>query len=502
MSSIFDSMIPSRRREQKRLRDAENRLREQGEDIHISAPNNGCWMSNEHTPELAWSSPSTLGCVSPDLPSGLSYTSPELGVFGEQVVIFDSETCHEEPELEKNSITFTIPLPWPSRKGHSRSPSATQTKASANNVFQRSPAFHSSQSSIVYKPTSDQYMKELDGISRGSSPAQSATGSAHHTSPKVSLEPGFRQTSLASSMGMGFARRSPSPPVDQEEGQNISAIMLLSPVVEDFPSRPKAPSTFTRAASQHHVGHFTRQIPSPPPERPSTAMSSHSTLARSETATAVTEISYHTALTHHPTRSSSRGPGLERTGMMRSASREPGPRRAISREPTDRRAISREPTTRRPISPELSDRRAISREPLDRRAMSREPTRRRAMTNDSTLLHRGQSLENLRYGAPSRGGRRSIETESPDDASEVDGKVSNSSATTVGSYYASLADEYRHIAWNAAPSSDSDSVVGRVGKVGKEKPKEKVKVKPKSKEEKMAAIVSKELVPGGEDLFS
>jgi len=57
-----------------------------------------------------------------------------------------------------------------------------------------------------------------------------------------------------------------------------------------------------------------------------------------------------------------------------------------------------------------------------------------------------------------------------------------------------MADEYRHIAREATntPSSDTDSLVGRVGKI----------VKDKKQKEIMPALPSKELVPSGEDLYS
>lgn len=494
-------MIPSRRREQRRLREEAKRLNERWGDVQISAPNDGCWIGSEQTPELEWASPSTQGFASPDVAGTLVHNSPELGDFGEQVVIVDTDTDPIAPiyheELEKNAITFTIPLPWPSRKVHTRSPSVSQVTVPSVETFERASPRPSAPSAVVYKPTSDQYMKELGDLSRGNSPVQSVVSSARKASQPPAADLPFRQASPPSF----FARRSPSPPVDQEDGHNISAIMLLSPVVEDFPSRPKASSTFSRASSQRNIGAFTRRIPSPPPERPSTAMSSSSTMARSETGTtvsrvtAVTDASFHTAITHHTTRSSSRGPGLASTGTMRSASREPATRRAMSREPSERRAISRDPTERRAMSREPVNRRAMSREPVNRRAMSREPTRRRAMTGESGIP-RGPSFEDLRHGASSRSGRTSIESDSSDEASasEVGRKASNVSIAA-GGYYASMVDEYRHIAWEAsnAQSSDSDSVVGRVGKAAKEK------FKPK---EIAAALPIKELVPSGEDLYS
>jgi hypothetical protein len=473
-------MIPSRRREQKRLREEANRLNERWGDVQISAPNDGCWIGSGLTPELEWSSPSTQGFASPDVAGTLVHNSPELGDYEEQVVIVDTDadiaahTYHEEPE--KNVVTFTIPLPWMSRKAHSRSPSASQPTLPSFDTLQRASPQPTATPAVVYKPTSDQYMRKLGDLSRGNSPVQSVVSSARGASQTPAFDLPFRQTSPLSS----FARRSPSPPVDQEEGHNISAIMLLSPVVEDFPSRPAASSTFSRASSQRNIAHFTRHIPSPPPERPSTAMSSTSTMARSEVgttvskATAVTDASFHTAITHHTTRSSSRGPGLAHTGTMRSASREPAPRRAMSREPSERRAMSREP--------------------VNRRAVSREPTRRRAMTGQSVVCR--PSFEELRYHAGSRSGRTSIESDSSDEASasEVGRKVSDSSTAAAG-YYTSMVDEYRHIAWGSSkqPGSDPESLVGLVGKLVKEKSKPKECAPP---------VPSKDLVPSGEDLYS
>jgi hypothetical protein len=533
MTSIFDSMIPSRRREQKRLREEEKRLRERWGDVHISAPNDGCWIGNEHTPELEWSSPSTTqDCFSPDIASSLDNNSPELGNFGEQVIIVDTEAepsaqTYQEDQ-ERNAITFTIPLPWPARKTHSRTSSTTQFKAPLNEVQHRASPIPSSQSPIVYKPTSDQYMKDLGYIVRGSSPASSVSRPVRHASPPPVVDMPFRQTSPISSVGL--ARRTPSPPADQVEGHNISAIMLLSPVVEDFPSRPKANSSFSRQDTQRRIEHFTRQLPTPPPERPST---SYSAGGRSETGSFTSKVrdaAYQTAITCHTTRSSSVGPGLERTGMMRSASREPTTRRAMSREPserraispepterralsrepvnrramsrepTERRAISREPVNRRAMSREPTGRRALSREPVNRRAMSREPARRRAMTGE-TVIRRGLSFEDLyRAASPSDPFTNSNSSASSvismSDVGAAEQKVSNSSAAG-GSYYNSLANEYRHIAWEAsnAPVSDSEgSLVGRAAKITKDKPKQK--------EFQVPTVAGKELVPGGEDLYS
>jgi hypothetical protein len=481
MSSIFDSMIPSRRREQKRLREEAKRLNERWGDAQISAPNDGCWIGNDHTPELGWASPSTQGFASPDVANTLVNNSPEIGDYGEQVIIVDTDTdpaahvYHEE--LEKNAVTFTIPLPWPSRRAHSRSPSVSQSTPPSSEAHRQASPRPSTSSAVVYKPTSDQYMKELGDLSRGNSPVQSIQSSVHGTNSLQNLDLPSRQTPALSSL----VRRSPSPPVDREEGHKISAIMLLSPVVEDFPSRPMASSTFSRASSQRNIAHFTRQIPSPPPERPSTAMSATSTVGRSEVgtaisvATAVTDTSFHTAITHHTSRSSSRGPGLAHTSTMRSSSREPATRRAMSREPYERRAMSREP--------------------VNRRAMSREPVRRRAMTGESVI--RRPSFEELQHRASSRSGRTSIESDSSDDGStsEVGRQASNSAVG--GGYYASMADEYRNIAWESAKavSSDSESLVGRVSKLVKDKSRPREK-------EYAPAVPSKELVPSGQDLYS
>lgn len=626
MTSIFDSMIPSRRREQKRLREEEKRLREQREgDVVISAPNDGCWIGNEQTPELEWSSPSTQGCFSPDTANTLAHNSPDIGedLFGEEVVIVDTEAepsaqpyREEQEKSEKNAITITIPLPWPSRKTHRRSTSSSQIKIPLSDVQHRaSPvplSVLSSESCVTYKQTPTQYMRGLGSRSRGNSPAPLASHLIRHASPTQAVELPFRQANPLSAMGL--ARRSPSPPADLEEGHNISAIMLLSPVVEDFPSRPKASSNFSRRDSLRHIEHPSRQLPTPPPERPST---SHSIVARSETGSStskVTDASNPTSTTQQTTRSSSRGPGLERTGMMRSTSREPSSRRAIShepkerrafsrepidrramsrepthrraisrepvnrralsREPTERRAVSREPVNRRAMSQAPAERRALSREPVNRRAMSREPARRRAMTGDH-VIHQSISLEELRRFASPRPDRTSINSESSKEtsaseagrktsnrssagegycascagettANEVGRKVFNSTAAAGGSYhtswadeeaarkpsgssaaggsycasladeasardpernvsnssaaggsyYTSLANEYRHIAREASKPPDSDSVVGRVAKVTKEKPKEKEKENPP------LMLVSKELVPGGADLYS
>lgn len=479
MSYIFDSMIPSRRREQRRLREEASRLNDLNErwgDAQISAPNDGCWIGNDLTPELDWSSPLTQGFASPDVASTLVHNSHELEHYGEHVVIVDADadiaahTYHEEPE--KNAVTFTIPLPWPSRKVHSRSPSASQLILPSFHTIQRaSPA-------VVYKPTSDQYMKELGDLSRGNSPVPTTAPSRRSASQSPALDLPCRQNSPLPSFA---ARRSPSPPVYQEEGHHISAIMLLSPVVEDFPGRPAAASSFSRAHSQRNTTHFTRQNPSQTPERPSTAMSSTSNKARSEAgttmsrATTATEASFHTAITHHTARSSSRGPGLAHTGTMRSVSREPGPRRTMSREPSKRRAISRESA--------------------ERRAISGEPNCQRAMTGESEAVVRRPSFEEIRYHAGSRSGRTSIESDSSEDysASEVGLKASNSKTTATG-YYTSMVDEYRHIAWDSSnqPALDSDSLVGRVGKLVKEKPKAK---------EHAPAVPDKDLVPSGTDLY-
>ena len=486
MSSIFDSMIPSRRREQKRLREEAKRLHERWGDAQISAPNDGCWIGNDHTPELGWTSPSTQGFSSPDVASTFVNNSPDLGDYGEQVVIVDTDTdpaahvYHEE--LEKNAVTFTIPLPWPSRKAHSRSPSIGQSTLPSSETVGRASPRPSTSSGVVYKPTSDQYMKELGDISRGNSPVHSFQPSARSANSPQPFDLPLRQNLPQ----LSLARRSPSPPVDRDEGHKISAIMLLSPVVEDFPSRPTASSTFSRATSQRNIANFTRQIPSPTPDWPLTTMSSTSTDGRFDAATeisvatGVTDTSFHTAITHHTTRSSSRGPGLAHTGTMRSASREPATRRAMSREPTERREMSREP--------------------VNRRAMSREPVRRRAMTGESIIRH--ASFEDLQYRASSRAGRVSVGSDSSDDASASEVGRQASSSAARGGYYTSMVDEYRNIAWESpkpAPSkpvsSDSDSLVGRVGKLVKDK------TRPKEKEY-APAVPSKELVPSGQDLYS
>ena len=127
--------------------------------------------------------------------------------------------------------------------------------------------------------------------------------------------------------------------------------------------------------------------------------------------------------------------------------------------------------------------------------MSREPVRRRAMTGES-VIHRA-SFEELQHRASSRSGRTSIESDSSDDgsASEVGRQASNSAVG--GGYYASMADEYRNIAWQSpkAVSSDSESLVGRVSKLVKDKSKPREK-------ESAPAVPSKELVPSGQDLYS
>jgi hypothetical protein len=117
------------------------------------------------------------------------------------------------------------------------------------------------------------------------------------------------------------------------------------------------------------------------------------------------------------------------------------------------------------------------------------------MTSDSEAVVRRPSFEELRYYARSRSGRTSIESDSSGDssASEVGQKASNNSTAAAG-YYTSMVDEYRHIAWDSSnqPASDSDSLVGRVGKLVKEKSKPKEHIPP---------VPIKDLVPSGTDLY-
>ena len=163
MAALLDSIVPSRRRERRRLLALEERLNTRFGDPSITAPIEGGWNTFRHDRE-----------DDEDIhPSGFAPLSPVVETYQDTLETTtqtdnDDKThtaqIEQQKESEKQhaSLTVTIPLPW--RKWSNRAsmnhPEPTQAKDTVTSPVSRSQA--TSPAVVLYKPASEDYRRQLD----------------------------------------------------------------------------------------------------------------------------------------------------------------------------------------------------------------------------------------------------------------------------------------------------------------------------------------------------
>ena len=185
MAAILDYCVPSRRRERierKEKRALASHVDSRWGDSHITAPSDGGWnqpLSLGQAEKDVVSAAAVKGSPDSQSYSGSSFsTTPDLSLFDDKTIEADIniETKHEnvplpQPRGEKsNNITFTITLPWPSRKVPSRRASVTQSFTESPPKIEppSRPSTAHSPPPVVYKPISSRYMQELAGLGKES----------------------------------------------------------------------------------------------------------------------------------------------------------------------------------------------------------------------------------------------------------------------------------------------------------------------------------------------
>lgn len=511
MAAILDYCVPSRRRE--RLERKERQALASGVDsrwgdAQITAPSEGGWNQagspNElekddlSTPTMTESGSSAN--TTPDL-SDLYDKSIEAGI-----VI---EAKREDVQLprtkeDKKNITFTITLPWPSRKASSPTTSTVQSLKPASENTKASgqtsrPSTANSVPPVVYNPVSDRYIKDLSGVGNKSSIINPLTQSPPNhfqssspaptyvsTSEDVGLVPSHSLSYGASHTGpVGLdLNRGRSPPL-----QHTSPIMRLEPI----PATPYCVDNFS--GEDPRLKRPSNMTFSQPPvvERHSRARSSSRGPAV-ERHGRMRSLSRGQAEDSSQMRSMSRGPSEDRTGTIRSSSRGPAPDRVGSN-----RSLSHGPAADRHTTRSSSRGPAVERLGRGRSSSVGPPPGRSVMVRSASKEPMGErevySQASRRDSSSSNGSSATLFSEEENDHpvrhQRADSKSATAKKNGKGGYYTSLASEYRQIAKDV----ENQALVDSEGSEGKELRK---KTKERAKE---TFTGPQELVPNATDLY-
>src|SRR5271156_2571438 len=351
MTTILDYCVPSRRRERLERKEQQalaSRVNPRWGDTQITAPSEGGW---NHPGFFSEQEKDPGGKGSPQNSSSSVSTIPDLSVLYDKA-IEAGISIEPRPEVvqlpqakeEKKNISFTITLPWPSRRVNS--PPTTVTPPIDPPPPKSEPAGTNSRPSTAQSsyptahiPASDRYVKDLATTGRSPPPmnplAQSPPDRAVEAFPVrtyaqvpdsyvedvadlglVPSPPLYRGPSpIQQAVIDPVLRRGRSPPL-----QHTSPIMRLEPIpatpycVDNFsddlrmerpeaviPSHPAVTERRSRARSSSREPH---------PERYARMRSS----SRGPAEDRVDSV-----------RSSSRGPAVDRISAPRSSSRGPEP---------------------------------------------------------------------------------------------------------------------------------------------------------------------------------
>jgi hypothetical protein len=521
MTTILDYCVPSRRRERlgrKEQLALASRVNPRWGDTQITAPSEGGWNQPGFFSEQEKDLPGMPGGKgSPQNSSSSVSTTPDLSVLYDKAIEagISIESRPEVAQLpqtkeERKNISFTITLPWPSRRVNSPpalsppidSPPLRSELAGTNSR----PSTAQSSYPTTHIPASDRYVKDL--ATAGRSPplmnplAQSPPDRAVETFPVrayaqvpdsyvedvadfglVPSPPLYRGPSPIQQASIDpVLRRGQSPPL-----QHTSPIMRLEPIpatpycVDNFsddlrmerpevvmPSHPAVTERRSRARSSSREPH---------PER-------YARMRSSSRGPAEDRIG--------APRSSSRGPGSDRVGTGRSSSRGPpvdrfGTGRSSSRGPPLDRAGRQRSTSMGPPAGRIAMVRSASREPTaDRLAYRRAADRDSFSSDDSsaTLFSDIEDNNAIRH-------QRSPSSNHIDGAQRATAQISIVPASGPSGYYSSLAKEYRQIAKDVEIQvlSETDSSEGKESK--------------KARKERLKETYSEPqaLVPSAADLY-
>lgn len=534
MTAILDYCVPSRRRERQERKEQlalASRVNPRWGDIQITAPSEGGWNQpgffSEHERGLPVLPALPFVNGSPQNSGSSASTTPDLGVLYDKAVEagITIETPPEvvqppQPKEERKNISFTITLPWPSRRN---SPPATHTRptnspppGSESAKTNSRPSTAQSHHPATYIPASDRYMKDL--VVTGKSPthinplAQSPPDRTVETFPVGTFpaQPENHGRDLAS------VGHSPSPPLPS--GPSPVQHAAIDPVLRQRPSPPgQYTSPIMRLepipATPYCVDNFSHD---PRLERPEAVIPSHPAVTERSGRTRSSSREAHSER-YARMRSTSRGPTEDRSSIMRPSSRggiedRPSAVRSSSRSPAEDRvrSSSRAPTPDRAGAPRSSSRdpgpdrlgtaRSSSREPrsssrgpyLDRvgrprsssmgpavgritavRSASREPTAERLAysrgarhdsfsSDSSSATMFSDDLEDQKVPKKQHAPGSSIPN--PTGIGHITVTQNGTTRTTgPGGYYSSLASEYRQIARDVENQAlyDADSSDGK-----------------------------------------
>jgi hypothetical protein len=523
MTTILDYCVPSRRRERLERKEQQalaSRVNPRWGDTQITAPSEGGWNQLGSFSDQEKDLPGLPGGKgSPQNSSSSVSTTPDLSVLYDKA-IEAGISIEPRPEVvqlpqtkeEKKNISFTITLPWPSRRVNSPPATFTQPMDSPPPTISR-PSTAQSSYPITQIPASDRYVKDL--ATAGRSPplmnplAQSPPDRAVEAFPVrayaqvpdsyvedvadlglVPSPPLYRGPSPVQQAVIDpVLRRGRSPPL-----QHTSPIMRLEPIpatpycVDNFsddlrmerpeaviPSHPAVTERRSRARSSSREPH---------PERYARMRSS----SRGPAEDRVDSV-----------RSSSRGPAVDRISAPRSSSRGPEPDRVAtgrssSRGPPLDRAGRQRSTSMGPPAGRIAMVRSASREPTADRLAYRRAADRDSFSSDSSSATLFSDVEDKNAMKHQRAPSRSS-THHTDGAQRVAAQTGGP-----GGYYSSLASEYRLIAKDVEGQalSETDSSEGKEGKEGKESKQSK-----KARKERLKEIYSEpqSLVPSAADLY-
>ena len=524
MTTILDYCVPSRRRERLERKEQQalaSRVNPRWGDAQITAPSEGGWNQPGFFSEQEKDLPGLLGGKgSPQNSSSSVSTTPDLSVLYDKA-IEAGISIEPRPEVvqlpqtkeEKKNISFTITLPWPSRRVNSPpttlippidSPPPRSEPAGTNSR----PSTAQSSHPIAHIPASDRYVKDLATTGRSpplmnplaQSPPDRAvetfTAMAYAEVPESYVEdvadlglvpspPLYRGPSPIQQAAIDpVLRRGRSPPL-----QHTSPIMRLEPI-------PATPYCVDNFSDDLRMERSEAVMPSHPAvtERRSRARSS-SREPRPEGYAGMRSSSRGPAEDRvGSVRSSSRGPAVDRIGAPRSSSRGPEPDyvgtgRSSSRGPPLERAGRQRSTSMGPPAGRIAMVRSASREPTADRLAYRRAADRDSFSSDSSSSTLFSDVED----------NSAVKLHRTPSRSSTNHQMGNAS----GGYYSSLASEYRQIAKDVENQvlSETDSSEGKENKDVKDV-KESKRSK-KARKERLKEIYSEpqSLVPSAADLY-
>ncbi|KAF7509049.1 hypothetical protein GJ744_008444 [Endocarpon pusillum] len=472
MAGILDRCVPSRRLERRRQRALHENLDARFGDTHITAPIEGAWnhigrdAGKEYLPR-----PVNSGGWSPEMPSSEAPTVSRLSV--ENVI----EDGSHDKESQRHNFTITIPLPWHSRKSHTRALSLAN-KAEINSSKKEEQGELSPRSlTSSPEPTPRSFISSPDPNTKSYVSSPNTTLPSQATSPVVIYKPVSEEyKQQLAEMAGGITRLALASSPQPDRLQNTSPInVTYKPASEDFVkemaeagmgfspvipqretfSRPRASSKSTQMGLP--LDPRPTPVYSPEPQEASRGMPENA-----ETTSRLRSPDLSLGLPAEPrlgtSRAASRGPTAERIGTTRSVSRGPAPDRAgttrsSSRGPASERQGSVHSSSR-PSLDHYANRRSASRGPLQERSGNALQNRSASCVPTSTRTPYRESVS-----SDSSTGSGITASSSPmlNDPSIIHTTTNTNRLTraershqgSVGSatgYYSAVANEYRRIA--------------------------------------------------------